>query len=392
VTDFLAVPLEGVTVRCTECPGRPVLPTRCDTIDFDRCVRCQGKHRYLSKPHPDDHLCRWCRSECPGCGAPTPRGTDEPGRLCSSCRGRCRICARPVPERPAQEPTAITPRKQKGGPRRQKKQGPRLLIPSLALSDVCDGCLSRESRDPVHTVLKALPEPVVRACRGSLPAYLLAAIRTELAYRTPAQLAERIERRWWNRWSNQPIRSNPAVKAPGHSPDHVAYWLVAPTDCTARCEDGFQAHDTALPCPACRREPVPEPKPTPATSDHAAACAAAIRAQLHSRPGQASRRPAYTPKTDAETAAFDQAVEAARARQSKRTGPQEELPPERDAEDLDRSVILQRRLERHDPVHAAALARANADRAAGTKAIPNLPSARPGGSTEAADELSEPHT
>lgn len=360
MNDSLIIPTDGNTTRCSECPGRPVLPTRCE-IDVRRCVRCQGKRRWLPLPHPADHLCRWCRSECPGCGAPSPRGTDEPGALCLPCRGRCRLCSAQVPQRPEVEPTAIAPKTRRAGSQEQVQKRPRRLLPNPALAALCDVCREQEGRDSIHTVLRAIPEPVVRACRGELPAFLLEAIRSELAHRTAAQLAERVERRWWNYWSNQPLRQSLWVHAPGHSPDHVAFWLVSPTECVSRCEDGFLPHDMSVSCASCRPVPVRTPNPVKAAGDHSAACAASIRAQLQARPDRAPRPAAPATKTPDQVAAFDRAVEEARRRQETYARSWADVPGERADRQLD-SVILQRRLESYDPVRAAALARIRAER------------------------------
>ncbi|GAA1553479.1 hypothetical protein GCM10009731_04590 [Streptomyces globosus] len=362
MTDFLTTPAPtGITVRCSDCPGKPVLPTRCE-IDIRRCVRCQGKRRWLPVPHPLDHLCRWCRSECPGCGAPSPAGSDMPGELCLSCSGRCRLCSEPVPERPAMEPVVIPPKPQRPGSRDRANKWPRILLPAPALADLCDACRARGSRDPVQTVLKALPEPVVRACHGRLPAFLLEAIRAELAHRSPAQLADRVERRWWNYWSNQPLRQDPTPRTPGHSPEHVAYWLISPTDCPVRCEDGFQPLDPAVPCATCHPAPSPAPSPAAAASDHSAAFAASIRTQLQSRPGRNPRPSRRAPRTSEQVAAFDRAIEQARLQQEAADRTREEPPSNQEQRDLRNSAILQRRQDGYDPVHAAALARARAER------------------------------
>ncbi|MFE9803754.1 hypothetical protein ACFYP6_33695 [Streptomyces goshikiensis] len=213
-------------------------------------------------------------------------------------------------------------------------------------------------------MLKAIPEPIVRACRGELPAFLLEAIRDELAHRTAEQLTERVERRWWNYWSNQPLRQSLWVHAPGHSPDHVAFWLVSPTDCVDRCEDGFLPHDMSASCPSCRPAPVRTPNPLKAADDHSAACAASIRAKLQSRPDRTPRPAASATKTPDQLAAFDKAVEEARHRQETDARSRGDAPAERADRQPD-SVILQRRFESYDPVRAAALARLRAERGNG---------------------------
>lgn len=260
------------------------------------------------------------------------------------------------------EPVVIPPKPRRPGSRDRASRRPRILLPDPGLADLCEACRTRGSRDPVQTVLKALPEPVIRACGGRLPALLLETVRAELAHRSPAQLAERAERRWWTYWSNQPLRQKPTKHNPGHSPDHVAYWLISPTYCPEHCEDGFQPHDPAVPCTTCRPASPSASSPAAVASDHSAAFAASIRSQLQSRPGRSPRPSPPPPKTPDQVAAFDRAIEQARLQQEAADWAREEAPEHQGERDLRDSTILQRRLDSYDPVHAAALARARAER------------------------------
>ncbi|MDI6413148.1 hypothetical protein QLX52_30540 [Streptomyces albus] len=238
-------------VRCGTCPGAPVLATHNPQHKDYLCVRCQdheGKGRALEVPHPPDHLCAVCRLECPSCQAPTPDG-----QPCRSCRRICRTCSTPLPELPAPRPTVIEPQDRKDRRRRWKQH----FYDRPALREQCDSCRqAADAHDPVGTVLAALPEKVVRACHGRIPATVIDTVRTELNTRTPHQLTARIERRWWKNWAHQRLHRDPDDMHEGWTPDNIALWLVTPTPCAGRCEDGWHpAHDPDqddTPCPTCQ--------------------------------------------------------------------------------------------------------------------------------------------
>lgn len=110
---------------------------------------------------------------------------------------------------------------------------------------------ARPSRHGVDTVLSAIPVPVIRALGGTLAPDLVALAHSELESRTAAELVDRIERRWGARWANVRLRRHPRDTKPDSYPAHdVARHLLAPTDCRARCEDGW-SRDLHTPCPTC---------------------------------------------------------------------------------------------------------------------------------------------
>ncbi|MFP8906563.1 hypothetical protein [Streptomyces atacamensis] len=251
---------EHVAVRCGTCPGMPLLPTPCD-IDTGKCLRCQDRSRPLPVPHPEDHLCDVCRRECPGCGAPSAQG----GR-CRACRGLCRTCHAPLPARPGD--TAVRgesgPRSPDGAgrPGERAPRRERVYFPRSRLDGQCDTCRNApDSADPVRAVLAALPDKVIRACGGTAPPAVVDTIRAELRYHTVAQLAARVDRRWWGGWASRPLSRDADERQDGHRPDHVAVWLLAPGGCPARCDDGWTPGNPDLPCPLCagRRGAGPRP-------------------------------------------------------------------------------------------------------------------------------------
>ncbi|WP_153449422.1 hypothetical protein [Streptomyces smaragdinus] len=242
-------------VCCPVCDHHPVLPSRDEALDFRKCVRCQGENRWLALPHPDDHLCAVCRRECPDCRATT----DHEGRLCRSCRGDCRTCGEPMTDRDLEGLPDEVLRVPAESRRDQLRRFDKIYFPIPAGRTRCARCRTAlDSTDPVRQVLAALPQKVVLACGGNLPPTTIAAIRRELTTRTPLQLIQRIERRWWGGWADRPLRHRPAddYDEDAYGPDDVALWLLAATACTNRCEDGwlYATHPAAqdTPCPACR--------------------------------------------------------------------------------------------------------------------------------------------
>ncbi|OEV11348.1 hypothetical protein [Streptomyces nanshensis] len=226
---------EPAEVRCETCPGRPVLPTPVD-IDTRKCVRCQGKNAYLSVPHPEDHLCTPCRRACPTCGGATVRGGGE----CRSCRRVCRHCGGSLPP----------PEVEAGGVEWAPE---RVVYPDAGTRGLCGRCrTAHTSSDPLTVVLAAVPEKLLRACGGQVPARAMEQMRWELQDRTGVQLVERIERRWWGKWAHLPLEKKATDRQEGYGPDDVLGWLVVPTECQGRCEDGFIPDDPNRPCPVCR--------------------------------------------------------------------------------------------------------------------------------------------
>lgn len=233
----------GLIVRCDVCPGQPILPTRCE-IDTGRCVRCQDGRRRLPVPHPEDHLCAVCGRECPECGAPT-----RSGGPCHRCRRQCRNCGSSLPERTAGEVTFVEPEDRKDRSRRWR----RAYWPTTLGVDLCDDCRkARSCDDPVRAVLAALPDKLLRAGDGTTSPTLRITLQAELRHRSPEQLAARIERRWFATWAHRPLSRTAGNGQAGYGPDDVALWLLSPTDCPARCEDGWDVDDSDRRCPTCQ--------------------------------------------------------------------------------------------------------------------------------------------
>ncbi|MFD3424093.1 hypothetical protein [Streptomyces decoyicus] len=240
---------DRAVIRCDQCPGQPILPTHVEDTDTRRCIRCQGEHRWLPQPHPEDHLCRACKRECPGCRALTPNG-----ELCRACKGLCRTCAEPLPERPeyASGITHVEPAKRKDHHRKWTQT----FFPRSWDWDQCQACQDAAcATQPLRAVLAALPPKLVFACGGGVPPTVVNAIYDELQRHTPAQLAARIERRWWLSWSSRPLTREADDRTEGYRPDDVALWLLTPTQCSGRCEDGWHLADRPdrddEPCTAC---------------------------------------------------------------------------------------------------------------------------------------------
>ncbi|MFK8851807.1 hypothetical protein [Streptomyces sp. Ac-502] len=252
MSTFLRPSADRAVIRCDQCPGQPVLPTHREETDTRRCVRCQGEHRWLPQPHPDDHLCSVCQRECPTCQALTSNG-----ERCRTCRDRCRTCSGPLPKRPdyASGVTHVAPEKRKD--RRRKWE--RTYFPRSWDRDQCEACQTAASaKDPLRAVLAALPDKLVLACGGAVPPAVVDLIHDELRRHTPARLAARIERRWWKSWAGRPLQRKADGHHDGYGPDDVAVWLLVPTACNGRCEDGWHPAPPERPdrddepCTVCR--------------------------------------------------------------------------------------------------------------------------------------------
>nr|WSX25558.1 hypothetical protein OG690_38390 [Streptomyces tubercidicus] len=238
-------------VYCERCPDHPVLPTHFEDADTRRCIRCQGQHRWLPEPHPADHLCKPCQRECPNCQATTPRG----GR-CRACQGLCRTCDTPLPARPeyADGISHVAPEKRKDHHRKWEQT----FFPRSWDLDQCDACQhAADAVDPVRAVLACLPNKLLRACGGGVSASVIHTIQDELTYQLVPRLTARVERRWWTTWANRPLERPAQAGQDGYTPDDVALWLLTPTPCDGRCEDGWhpaspdQPSADDRPCSVC---------------------------------------------------------------------------------------------------------------------------------------------
>ncbi|MCZ4098012.1 hypothetical protein [Streptomyces sp. H39-C1] len=215
--------------------------------------------------------------------------------------------------------------------------------------DLCDDCKHSEGLAREQRVLFALPTKVMRACGGMAPANVMRLIRAELEYRTPQQLIDRIERRWWGGWSNRPLTdAGDEGSWEAYGPDNVALWLVTPTQCDGDCEDGWVRDNPDEQCPVCHpprpHRPLVEPM-SPVAEDMMATARSVVRDT------QAPRsRAEYVPTAATETPA----QEAERARQRAERD-------RRNATKRDRGEITAVH-EAQDPVWAAAAKRAREER------------------------------
>ena len=328
------------SVRCPVCSGQVVVAGRPDA-DLRRCVRCQGRDRLLPVPHPRDHLCAACRSECPVCRAPA--GPD--GGVCRGCRRLCARCLTPLPDRSGEPPLVERPAT---GPAPSGGREPRtrLFVPDPRSRTLCDSCRGgNDVERPEQRVLRALPDGLIRACGGTAPAAAVEMIRAELQIRTAGQLVERIERRWHARWSHLPLRAvGDSGDRAGYGPDDVAVWLVAPGRCGGGCEQGWML-GTGDPCPRCRPAPRKQPAPvplSPVAADMGATARDAIRRAKKSRP-----RGGYVPPPPVADRAAGETDQEARRRAGRPATRRREISPTE---------------QRADPVRARAIERARLDR------------------------------
>lgn len=212
------------------------------------CCRCQ--QRPGTTHIGNERLCGLCASCCLECGrAPAPHLEGLNNGLCSDCRGLCARCGKKQPDA---EPC----------PCRAWKQNP--------------------GQDPIGFIMQGFPEPLLQALGHRIPPNLPDILFDELNYRTPAQLLDRIERRWHTRWSHA-IHERGEDNRRRWSPEEIADSLVARGPCqNPACEDGRLVHDEN-PCPHCQQ---PENRFVPGTADatastrHARDTAAQIRQAL----------------------------------------------------------------------------------------------------------------
>lgn len=99
----------------------------------------------------------------------------------------------------------------------------------------------------------AFPPKLVWACGGSVPAAAARCVQDELRYYASRELVARIERRWHTVWTHRPLTyDGNGEEWTAYGPDDVALWLIAPTDCEGRCEDGWVRGRPDEQCPVCR--------------------------------------------------------------------------------------------------------------------------------------------
>ncbi|MFL4910691.1 hypothetical protein ACJ6WF_48280 [Streptomyces sp. MMS24-I2-30] len=203
-----------------------------------------------------------------------------------------------------------------------------------------------------------------------VPADVYRTVTAELSRRKPQQLADRVERRWFQRWAHA-LRQRDEDNQPRYTPDFITLQLVSPGPCPVPdCEDGVLLRSEQV-CSQCQQ---PEHRFVAGTAGPAsphtrtaalAAMRQAVLASPHRTGAGAERRATQVRPPD--PASMDRALAEARARLADPRTPrltEPPAPPEPGAPD---SVILAAREERiaqeQDPTRLAALARARADRA-----------------------------
>ncbi|WP_331727299.1 hypothetical protein OG871_39985 (plasmid) [Kitasatospora sp. NBC_00374] len=137
-----------------------------------------------------------------------------------------------------------------------------------------------QGQHPAVWVTQAYPAVLQSALNrhGGIPAAVRELVLQELHHRTPGELRERIERRFYARFSNL-SGTGIAERA-----DDIAYDLAAPPECRdPRCEDGWHL-DADHGCPLCRQrridiQLVPAVRP-PATPEHQEEMAHLVRQQI----------------------------------------------------------------------------------------------------------------
>jgi hypothetical protein len=105
-----------------------------------------------------------------------------------------------------------------------------------------------EGQHPGAWVTEGYPAPLLAVLKqvGGIPHEVRPVILSELGRRSPAALRERIERRWYLRFSNL---TGPQI---AERADEIAVALVEPGDCREpQCEDGWLLDDSGS-CPRCR--------------------------------------------------------------------------------------------------------------------------------------------
>ncbi|MGW2255153.1 hypothetical protein ACWCXH_33950 [Kitasatospora sp. NPDC001660] len=344
---------------CETCPSAPVIEVYKITdpagslgeTRTDRCLRCQ--ERRLPLPHPTDHLCGVCRTECVVCRAPvgssspTKAGDSERvrGGLCRRCRGLCRTCDAPTTQA------------------------------------ICADCLTSAHADPMTLVMLSFPNGLISLCGGQLHANVVAVVRAELSRIPARRLIERIERRWWRTWAHLRLTYGADDI---HTPDECAYHLVVPSRCAdPDCEDGWLS-DADKNCPRCyapleddNRRPERPVREVLATAgadgnragpQRTAAAAALIRQELRQRNG-ASRND-RSPLRRAPLPSAEVRSEPHTVRENPSAWP----PAEPDGED---SPVLRARQEQRSEVHEAAVQRARREKLVRARRAENQPATEP---------------
>jgi hypothetical protein len=104
-------------------------------------------------------------------------------------------------------------------------------------------------QSPATWVVQAMPGPLGEALgkRGGVPHNVFRLIDQQLQFRSADELRERIERRWFGRFSHLTGREL------RERADQIAWDLLVPGDCPAAdCEDGWLRDDSGS-CPQCRK-------------------------------------------------------------------------------------------------------------------------------------------
>ncbi|MEU1628250.1 hypothetical protein ABZ746_23545 [Streptomyces sp. NPDC020096] len=137
-------------------------------------------------------------------------------------------------------------------PPRPGSERTRLRFPSTWSKTLCDACVDGYASREQH-ILRAFPQKLLRACNGHLPMRAVHIVRDELDRCMPVhRLVARIERRWWQGWTHRPLAREADEDVEGYGPDDVAVWLIAPTACRGKCEDGWDPQDPDQPCSVCQ--------------------------------------------------------------------------------------------------------------------------------------------
>ncbi|MFE7616835.1 hypothetical protein [Streptomyces sp. NPDC057496] len=236
-----------------------------DHCQVHLCCRCQ--QRPWAKWVGDERLCGLCASCCQDCGrAPARHLEGLENGLCADCRGLCPRCNSTLPTEGA-------------CPCRTWKRGP--------------------GRDPLGFIMQSFPQPLLQALGHRIPRNLPDILFAELSRRTPAQLHDRIERRWHTRWSHA-IHERDEDNRRRWAPQEIAEFLVARSPCQHQpCEDGRLLHDDS-PCPYCQQPLhrfVPGTAETPTTTEHARKTAASIRQALIAGRTDRNKKSALRPGT-----------------------------------------------------------------------------------------------
>lgn len=307
------------------------------------CCRCQTRAWDAYVGH--ERLCSMCAKCCRNCGRrPASHLDGLPNGLCAPCRGECQRCGRRLSD--------------------AEMEAERAECAS------CSHPLTRPGRDPVAFVLGRMPRPLMDAMHGRVPADVYQTVLAELGRRSPQQLTDRVERRWYLRWAHA-LRERDEDNRPRWSADEIALQLVAPAACpVADCEDGVIVHSDRV-CVHCQQPEYRFVAGTAGTSSvHTRSAAlAAMRQAVRSSPSWtgATARGRTSEARPADPAAMDRALEHARARLADPDTPRLTEPPPPPEPGVVDSVILAARAERaaeeQDPVRLAAVKRARADRA-----------------------------